>query len=213
MNPPIKMRLKSRGIIPYGGGFAVLDPLTGNRINAVTWDHLMSKVREQRRANGAPIGLELEDEVEQWACVAHPDEVEVVDPRLPVRRSLGLDDVIRGTKVLAAFKLAGSPLVAQAEADRRAAICARCPMNVGWSQSCSVCGKVEAAVQAVVGNVRTAHDQQLFACSICGCSLKAAVHLPNAILNSANNAEMNLAFELAASAFHCWHSASGVDAG
>lgn len=212
MNPPIKMRLRSRGVIPHGGYFHVLDPLTGQRVSAVHWDHLMTKVREQRKANGAPIGTELEDEVEQWACISHPDEVEVVDPRLPKRRSLGMDDVVRGTQVLAAFKLAGSPLVGQAEADRRAAVCARCPMNIMWSQSCSICAKVETAVQAMVGSVRTAHDQQLFACSICGCSLKAAVHLPNAILNKANNAEMNMAFELAAEAFGCWHSPSGTDA-
>ncbi len=212
MNPPIKMRLRSRGIIPYGGGFAVLDPLTGVRVSAVTWDHLMTKVREERRANDAPLGLEIEDEVEQWACIAHPDEVEVVDERLPKRRSLGLDDVVRGTQVLAAFKLAGSPLVAQAEAERRADVCRKCPMNIGWSQSCSICAKVEQVAQAVVGSVRTTHDQQLLACSICGCSLKAAVHLPNDILNRANNAEMNLAFELAAEAFGCWHAASGLDA-
>ena len=213
MNPTIKMRLKAKNQIPHGGGYRILDPLTGIRIEAVTWDHLMTKVRDERRANGAPLGLELEDEVEQWACIAHPDEVDVVDERLPKRRSLGLDDVVRGTQVLASFKLAGSPRVTQAEANRRSAICARCPMNQMWSQSCSICGKVESAVQAVVGSVRTDSDQQLFACSICGCSLKAAVHIPNSILNSANNAEMNQAFELAAEAFGCWHSASGVDAG
>jgi len=67
-------------------------------------------------------------------------------------------------------------------------------------------------VQGIVGNVRTPNDQQLFSCSICGCSLKAAVHLPNSILNKANDAEMNRAFELAQEAFGCWHTPSGVDA-
>lgn len=212
MTPPIKMKLKARNRIPYGGGYNILDPLTGIRVAAVTWDHLMTKVRDERRANSAPMGLELEDEVEAWACIAHPDEADVVDERLPKRRSLGLDDVMRGTAVLASFKAAGSPLVLQAEADRRAATCARCPMNIMWSQSCSICGKVESAVMALVGPVRTASDQQLYACSICGCSLKAAVHLPNHILNMANDAEMNRAFELAAEAFNCWHSPSGLDA-
>ncbi len=212
MTPPIKMKLKARNRIPYGGGYNILDPLTGIRVMAVTWDHLMTKVRDERRANSAPMGLELEDEVEQWACIAHPEEVEVVDERLPRRRSLGLDDVVRGTSVLAAFKALGSPLVPQAEANRRAAICARCPMNIMWSQSCSICGKVEKAVMIVVGDVRTTHDQGLYACSICGCSLKAAVHLPNRVLNCANDAEMNRAFELAAQVFNCWHSPSGLDA-
>lgn len=211
MNPPIKMKLKSRGIIPYGGGFKILDPLTGIRVEAVTWDHLVSKVRDERKANGAPIGLELEDEVEQWACIAHPDEVEVVDPRLPKRRSLGLDDVVRGTQILAAFKLAGSPLVSQQEANRRAKICSRCQMNQMWQHGCSICSKVEDVVMKIVGNVRTENDQQLFSCSICSCSLKAAVHIPNSILNRANDAEMNRAFELAEEAFGCWHSPSGVD--
>lgn len=211
MTPPIKMKLKSRGIIPYGGYYRILDPLTGIRVEAVTWDHLMTKVRDERRANGAPLGLELEDEVEQWACISHPDEVEVVDERLPKRRSLGLDDVVRGTQVLLAFKMAGSPLVSQAEANRRAAICQRCPMNLMWTQGCSVCSKMEDVVRSVVGGARTEHDQQLFSCNICGCSLKAAVHVPNDILNKANNAEMNRAFELASEAFSCWHRPDGLD--
>ncbi len=211
MNPPIKMKLRSRGIIPYGGYFRPLDPLTGIRVEAVTWDHLMSKVREERRANGAPIGLEIDDEVESWCCIAHPDEVQVVDERLPKRRLLNLDDVVRGTQVILAFKLAGSPLVAQPEAERRAAICARCPMNQMWSQSCSICNKIDDVVRGVIGQVKTDKDQQLFSCNICGCSLKAAVHLPNDILNRANNAEMNRAFEFASEAFGCWHRPDGTD--
>jgi len=211
MNPPIKMRLKAKNQIPWGGGYKILDPLTGIRVEAVTWDHLMMKVREERRANGAPLGLELEDEVEQWACIAHPDEVEIFDERLPKRRSLNLDDVVRGTEVLAAFKLAGSPLVSQEEANRRAAICARCPLNVMWSQSCSICSKVENVVMGIVGNVRVENSQQLYACQVCGCSLKAAVHIPNDILNRANNAEMNQAFSIAADLWHCWHRNDGID--
>lgn len=211
MNPPIKMRLKAKNQIPYGGGFKILDPLTGIRIEAVTWDHLVFKVREERKANGAPIGLELEDEIEQWACIAHPDEVSVVDERLPKRRNLNLDDVVRGTQVILAFKLAGSPLVSQDEANRRASICARCPMNLMWSQSCSICNKIDDVVRGVIGQTKTAHDQQLFSCNICGCSLKAAVHLPNDILNRANNAEMNQAFEVASEMFGCWHNPSGTD--
>ncbi len=211
MNPPIKMKLKSRGIIPYGGGFNIVDPLTGIRVSAVTWDHLMTKVQEERRANGAPIGLELEDEVEQWCCIAHPDEVAVLDERIPKRRSLNLDDVVRGTQVILAFKLAGSPLVSQEEANRRAAICLRCPLNLMWQTSCSICDKIDDIVLGVVGSVRTPYDQNLRACNICGCSLKAAVHLPNDILNRANNAEMNQAFEVAAQVFNCWHNPSGLD--
>lgn len=211
MNPPIKMKLKSRGVIPHGGYFNVVDPLTGVHVSAVHWDHLMSKVIDERKANAAPIGLELDQEVEQWACLSHPEEVEVYDERLPKRRSIGLDDVVRGTKTLAAYKAAGSPWVGQLEANRRAAICAKCPLNLAWSQSCSICNKAEDVVRAVVGNVRTDKDQQLMACSICGCALKGAVHIPNNILNHLNDAEMNNAFELAAEAFSCWHRPDGLD--
>ncbi len=211
MNPPIKMKLKSRGVIPYGGYFRPLDPLTGIRVSAVTWDHLMTKVQEERRGNGAPIGLDIENEVEQWCCIAHPDEVEVYDERLPKPRPLNLDDVVRGTKVLAAFKLAGKPTVINEEANRRAAICSKCPMNLMWSQACSLCSNLDEIVQGIVGKVRTAMDQQLYACNICHCSLKGAVHIPNAILNRENNAEMNRAFEVAAEAFNCWHRPDGQD--
>jgi len=63
----------------------------------------------------------------------------------------------------------------------------------------------------IVGNVRTPSDQQLYSCSVCSCSLKAAVHLPNDILNKANNAEMNEAFAIATQVFNCWHRESGID--
>ncbi len=211
MNPPIKMRLKAKNRVPYGGYWNPIDPLTGIRVSAGNWDHLMTKVREQRKANGAPIGLELENEVEAWCCLSNPDEVEVIDERLPKRRSLNLDDVVRGTQVILAFKLAGSPLVSQDESNRRAAICVRCPLNLMWQTSCSVCDKIDDIVLGVVGAVRTPYDQNLRACNVCGCSLKAAVHLPNDILNRANNAEMNSAFEVAADVFGCWHRNDGAD--
>ncbi len=206
MTPPIKMRLKAKNQIPYGGGYKILDPLTGIRIEAVTWDHLMTKVRDERRANGAPLGLELEDEVEQWACIAHPDEVDVVDERLPKRRSFGLDDIVRGTRTILSFLASGKVLVSQEEAERRAEICCKCPLNIGYSMSCSVCDKLSDIVQGIIGPVRTTHDQQLLSCGVCQCSLKAAVHVPLDVLNQANTAEMNQAFAVMQETYKCWHN-------
>lgn len=204
MNPPVKMKLRSRGIIPHGGYFRIVDPLTGVRVAASNWDHLVSQVRDERKANGAAIGTELESEIEDWVCANHPEEAIAVDPRMPPIRSLNLDDIVTGTKTFLAFKAAGSPLVSEEEAERRAQICARCPRNLSWSQNCSICSKVEDAIQLVVGTRRTSVGQQLFACNLCGCSNKVQVHFPLEIMLPHLSEEKREQFAFAKEAWNCW---------
>jgi hypothetical protein len=204
MNPPVRMRLKSRGIIPHGGYFHIVDPLTGVKVSAVHWDHLVSQVIAERKANGAAVGTELEDEIDSWAAASHPLEAMAVDERFPKRRTLNLDDIVRGTKTILAFKLAGSPLVSDEEAERRSEICLRCPLNLGWAQHCSICEGLSAVVQTAIGAKKTRNGQGLAACNICQCSNKAQIWMPLEILNQALTDEMRQDFQFAKEAWNCW---------
>jgi len=197
------LRLKNKQVIPYNY-WKVKDRLTGQLFTAVTWDHLLSKMIQARRANGVPVGLGFEDELETWAAQDHPDEAELWNPDMPRKTRLDLDTVVRGTKVLLAFKLAGSPLVSQEEAERRATICSRCYLNTSWSRPCSVCKTLTDVVRSIVGNRTTSVDDKLFACNLCGCDNHAQVHLPLDILAKGVTPEMVKQFAVMAEVSNCW---------
>lgn len=98
--------------------------------------------------------------------------------------SLKASDIYRGTKGLAIFKLSGSPLVPQDEAERRAAICVRCPYNVQFRKPCiGLCRDLVELIGSIVGGAKTSLDSKLNACAVCKCSLPAKIHVPTDILN------------------------------
>jgi len=174
-----KPRLRNRNVIPHGGGFRITDPLTGIEFFGLQFDNVYQKICDSRKANGIPYGIEFEEEVEQWCCLHYPDECDETDPDMPTVRKLALSDVIHGTQVMVAFKLAGSPLVDRAEAERRGQICVKCPFNQKFAKPCSgVCAELQSLVSSIVGQQGTQYDQSLNACSICGCFLQAAIWLP-----------------------------------
>lgn len=80
----------------------------------------------------------------------------------------------------------GEPVfVDQKEADRRAAICARCPHNITpasktWAQQWT-----DGGMLAAVENRKTAHHDQLAVCDVCSCELRASVWwLPDILITS-----------------------------
>ncbi len=200
----MKSRLESKGRVPYGGGFRVRDPLSGQELSAVTFDNLLVNAKASRKANGLPIGLEFEDEVECWCCASQPDECVDVDPLKPRRKRLTLDDMLRGAKVLMSFKLHGSKIVSREEAEWRASICARCYMNSGYQRPCSACHELADLVRSITGGHQTSLDGKLFACHVCGCSLAAAVWLELSDQCKGVTPEMEKEFAYMATSVGCW---------
>ena len=174
----MRATLISKNRIPYNSLWRYVDPYTKMEISAVTWDNLMAKIYEHRRANGNPIGLGLEDEVEDYVCQHQPDECENLDPKIPRRRNLTLSDVVRGTAVMMSFKFNGSQLVPREEAERRAQICVDCIWNQTFAKPCSgICQELHDIVSVVTQHQGTQYDSKLHSCGICGCFLQAAVWL------------------------------------
>ena len=195
-------KLKHLQAIPYGGAFRIVDPLTGVSSAGLQFENLLQKMIKAREANGVPVGLSFADEVEKWACLQYPEECEDTDPNAPKRRNLTLTDVINGTRVMVAFKMAGSPLVDRTEAERRAQICIRCPMNQGFAKSCTgTCAELQAVVASVTGHIGTQYDANLHACGICGCFLQSAIHLPLEIQCKGVSDQMKRQF---ANVPNCW---------
>lgn len=171
-------QLTCKNRIPYGSQWYYVDPFTKMQITAVTWDNLMAKVYEHRRANGNPIGLGLEDEVEQYVCIHQPDECEQSDPTRPRKRSLTLTDIVHGTSVMMSFKRNGSEIVPREEAERRARICLSCPWNQPFAKPCTgICQELLNLVRWVIDSQGTQYDKDLHSCGICGCFLQASIWL------------------------------------
>jgi hypothetical protein len=200
----MKARLVSRGRIPYGGGYRIRDPLSGQELAGTTFAQVLGKAVASRKANGLPIGLGFAEEVEDWCCASQPTECQDVDPLKPRKKRLTLDDMLRGARVLLSFKLGGSHVVSSEEAERRAAICSKCYMNSGYQRPCSACHELADLARSITGGRQTSLDRKLHACHVCGCSLQAAVWLELKDQCKGVDAEMRREFHYMKEVAGCW---------
>ena len=177
----MKVALKRKGgSVPYGGGYRWVDPITKVEVFGTHWDMLMQRIYDERKANGIPCGLEMENEVEAQLCQDYPQECEVNDPRFPRKLArLGFAEILAGTKLLWNIKMNNVPLVVVEEATRRANICATCPFNIEFHRPCAgICGQLLDLVKSIIGANSVPNEARIKSCSICGCYLGAAVWIP-----------------------------------
>lgn len=198
----MKPRLIERGRIPYGGGFYIDRPDLRVVGKGLQFSNLLESVRAYRKANGFPVGLGFEDEVEEAACLTYPKECDCVSRTINLNRRLGIADIVRGTKVMLAQKTSGVPLVSEEKAEKHAAICAKCPFNQPFTKPCGgICAELESIVKFIIGSHGTTKDAILNSCAICGCFLRAAVWVDNAIQWPVLS---DLQKEQFLSVSHCW---------
>ncbi len=170
--------LTSKNRIPYGSYWYYTDPYSKREIRAITWDSLMTAIYADRKSNGNPIGLGLEDEVEQYVCIRQPDECENAVLGAPRKRTLTLTDIINGTSVMLNFKRNGSEIVSREEAERRAQICISCPWNQTFAKPCTgICQELKSIVSWIIDSQGTQYDSRLHSCGVCGCFLQASIWL------------------------------------
>lgn len=176
------MRLKEKQMIPYGGLWVLNRPDKGIVARGLQFANVLDSATRYRKANGIPIGLGFEDEVEECCCEEKPDECINTDPNRPTMRNLTVTDVIVGTRVMMAQLTSGTPLVSREEAERRAKICIACPWNRWFAKPCGgICGELRDLVAKITNNVGTQYDSQLNSCNICGCFLASSIWVDNAI--------------------------------
>lgn len=188
----------SRTKPPRGGYWIYTHPISGTKFRSPQLAALLYSVRKHEESNGYAITPEAD--IESALCVNHPFSCSD-NPDTPYRR-LHVTDIIRGTKVIASFKLAGSPLVSPELAEQRAGICVNCPENVDYAKPCSgICQELIDLVRSMVGGAVTRHDSQLKACRICGCSNAAQVQVPAEFLAKGVNDQMMAQFRMVP---NCW---------
>lgn len=175
------MHLKSLNIAPPGSWRYTCPHCPDPKITSVgvTFGQLMQRV-QQHYQNMNHTSSNLMAEVEDGICqsLSPADQVEYCDTGIRQRTSIGWGEIVAFFTWLATWWVGGRELVAQPEAERRAAICAKCPYNVVVS-GCGVCRQSIGVLRnKVMALSATEQDNNLRTCGVCRCDLRTIVHLP-----------------------------------
>lgn len=201
------LRLKDTATIPPGG-WRYIHRETGAVIHGQTYRELIAAVVDFHKANNFPIGLLFESAVQDQMCRAIGEGMDQFCSAVPrehqayplTTRKIGATEIKAFLKVMKEWAKTGEPMVSQEEAERRAEICASCPMNIE-ATGCRTCQGI-AAYAAEIGGVRkTRLDSSLKTCSVCGCFLRVAISFPLAPQMSILTDEQRQAFPS-----FCWKS-------
>jgi hypothetical protein len=169
------LSLKSKHIAPRDG-YKWTDP-TGFTVGPCrNWDHFMGQVKERKIQIGESVGAEWEMDLQDYVCRQNSN-IPCQDKTRP-ERHLNWSDFEEFFYVLCRAVARGVTLVPQEEAERRAAICAGCPMNQSLGGFCSACTDILGRFVKLVSGHTTSQDASLHNCAVCSCRLVAAVHVP-----------------------------------
>lgn len=144
-----------------------------------------SRIEEHARLNGYP-KVDMAEAEDQLCKLLPPGWCEYDNGDSPdwfVNSRVTMDDVIRGTKVLASFIGQGMPLVDKAVAAERGAICAGCPFAAS-AAGCGPCTGISNLIAEIAGGDPLPSDSLLAnkSCLICGCAARAQIWLPIELL-------------------------------
>lgn len=203
--------IKNPTLVPPGG-FGYMQPETGVTRDGQSFSGTVALVQEHRVSNN----LDRQDvddviaDVELQICQRAPGDycygnLSVVQQGVTRERILG------GVKAIAAWLGAAlhheTVFVDQAEADRRAGICARCFLNKD-GQGCTGCSfgdSLREAIGLTIGERSTARDPALQTCRVCGCLNRVQIWFKIEIMDGLMDAETKARF---ASIPHCWKGKS-----
>lgn len=139
---------------------------------------LIQAIVAYRSQNGLPTLHALDMVLDNYLCSC-PENIGKCRP-IPLRRGL-MPYLKGGLTLLSNIWYGDKNMVTQEEADRRAAICAACPMNqfpdkegfVLWSDD---------IMENSVGDKRTKYNDKLGSCIVCSCTLKALTWYKGALI-------------------------------
>lgn len=178
-----KKMVGRRDISPPGGWvFRVME--TGFTVQARSIVTLRNNVMAHLRANGIRKGKEwdFEDELCKQNQIGDPFCIPAPAVIPPGAEKLTVSHIERFVKTMWRVVKSGFALVDAEEANRRAAICAQCPLNVDVG-FCEGCRGVLKRVADTVGDRSTPLDNSLRNCAACGCVLRLKVWVPTKVLD------------------------------
>jgi hypothetical protein len=172
--------------VPPLGGWNYTAPQTGVRIEGNDPSHLVANVRKHLRGNGIKPPEGLAEIVEHDICQRELVPCTKQDrARVWTTVKSGTDALLAAVKSFAAT--GESPKVDQQEAERRASICASCPLNVPLDTGCQECKakgrnflRLLRAAARTLGSalgLHTRQDARLKQCADCRCELRLKVHV------------------------------------
>lgn len=162
------------------------------------FDHTgwLERIREHRHINGYETPENWIAEAEDQLCRLLPPgwckQVTGEPPEWFLDARVGIDEIMRGTKVLASFISEGFPRVEKSVAAERGAICATCPFAVN-AAGCGPCVGLSNIIGEVTASEELPSDALLAnkSCLICGCSARAQIWLPIELLAKGVTPEMD----------------------
>jgi len=192
------LRLRDKSLTPPDG-WRYRQRESGQLILATSFPNLVAAVREHRMANGYPIQMDMEQEVDEGICKEVPDAC-LEQPADLVPRRLSIANVLAFTMTLGESILKGNPRVDIEEANRRAVICSDCSDNVD-AAGCGGCNSktINRLINKLTRSKPTDSDDKLKTCRYCGCLNKAQVWFPLKILQNHIKPEIREALPA-----HCW---------
>lgn len=179
------------------GGWKYRQEESGLEIYGGDYYDLKEKVRKHRQINQFT-GGNLDDEIQTQICTRMGPGTRAFfcRPCQPYAfGSIDLEDVAHFLKTTASW-VKKPTFVSQAEADRRAEICASCPQNIGIT-GCTGCRNLVKWTFQLIGHRSTPFDTKLGACAVCHCSNQAQIHLPLEVLKKGITKRMVFPD-------HCW---------
>lgn len=165
----------------------------GQLVRGGDWGDLVNNCQKLIVSLGEMPPPDLSQRIENILCMRMAGNTNCV-PCGSVKQTIGFSAIVRWVKAMYHFATqANFELVAQDEAERRAEICAKCPMQISAS-GCWGCKGIAGMLPAIAGARKTSYDPQLKACGVCGCYNAVSVHLPLEVQQDAH-----LSFPA-----HCW---------
>lgn len=190
-------KLKDNSKEPHGG-WKYEQPETGMVFRNMIRAKLVIDVKNHRMQKGIEVG-NVEADIEDFICRNQRPGVCVEGEVTAVKKSgFNVNDV-RSFGESVAHILKSGRVVAPSEADRRARICADCPMNDTLA-GCSACSGIATFIFSLLGSRKTASDKHLKSCGACGCPLKAKVWITKGDLEQKQ--QIQAAMDIYPS--HCW---------
>lgn len=174
--------LKDRATTPPGN-WSYRD-VDGTELTANTLPDLVARTLEHRIDKGLPTA-DLWAIVEDGVCRQKGVRCKPANPPSPEGvRQVEAGDLLRFLQTMKGWVQEGQ-MVDQAEAERRAEICAGCTKNVPYT-GCLGCSGIFAILFQLIGDRKTRMDENLQSCAVCGCENKVSVYVPLEILQKAS---------------------------
>jgi len=176
------------------GGYKYTDPRTGMKFDDNSIFGIYPRVSRAWFANDIEFPDNWKAVIDHEICEQNP-QMESREIGVP-ERVLTFQDVERFASSVKKWLEKGAQFVSSEEAERRAAICAKCQFNKPL-RMCFGCTKTLTWVAERAGWPQTSRDSELQGCVICGCVLKLKCQLPLEAIDNAGIENWPS---------HCWQS-------